>query len=196
MIVILEGINGVGKTTYARALSSALHAPTYRAFRDDLKNEHLGQDGERERLLKKYDVGHNTHRDDLYAADLLGRLDVDVIMDRSLPSAIAYDRLEDRPQLPHDCEELLNFWQEMFGVPQKVLYIWLVAPYEMAKERALSRPDQFWPLNHHKYTELHATFASIYWQLKMRKFAIDTSKLTPDEGVEGILGACRQHLSK
>lgn len=89
MLVILEGLEGVGKTTVAEAISRSLTIPVYRAFRQG-RRAHAGTGSQLDAMLKDFGVPHNTHVEDLYAVDLLTTVGGSVILDRSMPSAVAY----------------------------------------------------------------------------------------------------------
>jgi thymidylate kinase len=183
-IVILEGANGGGKSSYAKMLSERLKLPVYRAFRGDT-GAHWGEGGGREELLKeKFKVPLNTHVDDLYIADLLSALDAGVILDRSMPSAIAYGQLYSQPVAsdPKVAREMLHFWQATLAKGKsKVLYIWLRSTYEQAKKRCEGR---WWPLNKEQFTQLDKTFTKVFQDLKLARQQINTNTVEIADGVE------------
>ena len=185
MIVILEGVNGVGKTTYAKLLSTHLGIPRYRAFKANLE-VHWGDNHPMELLLKdKFKVPLNTHVEDLFSADLLGRIGGDVVLDRSLPSAIAYGLLENDPLLPTDTLELFHYWMSLLR-DRKVLYVWMTAQYAVARSRSESREQPWWPLNMKTFAELESIFRVLHDQWEMDKLVIDTGETSIGDGVEQI----------
>lgn len=87
MVLVIEGIEGTGKTTLARALSDALGGVVYRALRGDkrLTSLEVGR-------WRGLGVPVNTHAEDIFAADLLAlvRPSQLVILDRSLYSGLVW----------------------------------------------------------------------------------------------------------
>lgn len=130
MLLILEGLEGTGKTATGRLLSERWGVPLYRAFRAG--DEHWGQGSPNERRVRSFGVDLNSHVEDMYAADLLSVFKVDAILDRSMPSALAYGVAE-RKLFPEDAEAILAWWLERLSARQHdLLYIQLVAsPVDM-----------------------------------------------------------------
>src|SRR6266699_6927900 len=94
MRVIIEGGCGRGKTTLAKELSRITAVPLYRPFRGT--SEHITPV-----MMERYrqDLGLNINgwEEDLYVADMLATVSASVILDRSMPSAIAYNEASDGP---------------------------------------------------------------------------------------------------
>lgn len=145
MIIVLEGLNGVGKSTCAQQLSEGLGIPLYRPFRMGNSDLHWGHEGEAERVLRDdYRIPLNTHIEDIFTADLLGVLNADVILDRSLPSAVAYgilnDHLDGYYRNLETSRRLLAYWQELLTQSgARVLYVWMTVAYDVAKHRCKGR---------------------------------------------------------
>lgn len=183
MIVILEGCNGVGKSAYAAALASYLDAPVLRPFRPS-PDHHWNGRTPLEGLLRHLGVPINTHVDDLYIADILGQLGPlaprDVVLDRSVPSAIAYGSAGSDPG------GLYDYWQSQLRGLSHVVYVWLVCPWELARERA----DGRWFPGLESYQRLENSFDGLFEEFAGDKLIIDT-KATGfiEEGVERILNA-------
>lgn len=185
MIIILEGTNGVGKTTYAKSLAKNLGFPVYCPFRAGDKNIHRGGKSVFKEKLTDYRVPYKTHVDDLYVADFIGSVGANIILDRSLPSAIAYgNHLKDR-WVPDDTNSLLSFWQSLFQ-NEKVLYVWLFAPYDISNERSKQRLESFWPLEKEDHACLEEEFKTIHDKIMFPKLAIDTGWTLFSRGVEKI----------
>lgn len=184
MILVLEGTNGTGKSTYAKRLSEELGATIIRPFRPH-SDFHFDGTTRLERDLKHYGVPVNTHVDDLYVADILGRLEgsnnVRSILDRSMPSALAYGSA--RVQLlaaQRDELGLMNLWQSSLR-GASVLYVWLHADEEDCKKRMGARNI---PL---PYSILRARFDQLYGMITFPKMDINTSVRSVEEGIQLIL---------
>jgi thymidylate kinase len=189
MIIILEGVNGVGKSTYATLLSAKLRLPIIRPFRIN-HTTHTGNDSKYELELKKYGVKPNTHIDDLYVADLLRQLQSGAILDRAIPSAIAYAKMRGESFPPKDkYKNLLAFWEGMIqSISQPLLYVWMRAEYDDARERAGAR----WPLNKAKFNSLETTFDQAFKTLHIPKKQINTSTVDVSEGIKIICQASQK----
>jgi predicted ATPase len=90
MILVLEGAMGAGKSTLARLLAEQIHWPIYRAFREEGDGHKPGATQEWIKLVK---LPVNTWLEDMYVADICATLKPDLILDRSMPSAVAYETL-------------------------------------------------------------------------------------------------------
>lgn len=88
--IIVEGPSGSGKSTVLRCFNEMLGWPVYRAFRSN-SNQHTP--GEHEPSLKRLGVPVNTWMEDLFVADVLQTTKSHVLLDRSMPSALAYECL-------------------------------------------------------------------------------------------------------
>lgn len=183
-VIILEGLNGLGKTTYAKQLSEKLGLPIYRAFRDNM-SEHWGDRSERERMLKdSWGVPLNTHVDDLYAADIVARLRAGVIFDRSMPSAIAYGLLQDNEVIRRHADDLLKFWEaQLVSSGLRLCYVWLTGPYSLAKGRCEGRR---WSLDSKKFNKLNVHFDKIFSRTRLPKRQINVETTESADGVRAI----------
>jgi thymidylate kinase len=184
VIIILEGLNGGGKSTVAKRLSKRFALPLFRPFRRGNSDIHYGEGKEYEQRLRGWNVPINTHIEDLYAADLLTIVDGSVILDRSLPSAIVYGTAEGCPLLPENTSEMFQFWVDLYR-GSDVLYVWLYAEYEVAKSRCEGR---YWPttMTHHCYSRMHQHFDQLYDEIPFEKLLYATDRRTVDEIVEDI----------
>jgi deoxyadenosine/deoxycytidine kinase len=95
MIIVIEGTEGTGKTTLAKALSAKHDAIIYRAYRDDNEVRLTESDARRWRYLGFH---INSYQEEINTMDLLralsrGRQKPRLILDRSMPSALAYHEL-------------------------------------------------------------------------------------------------------
>lgn len=178
MIIILEGINGAGKSTCAQDLSKRLDIPLYRPFRRGNSDLHWGHEGEAEReLTEGYKIPLNTHIEDLFAADLLGVLRPNVILDRSLPSAVAYgilgDHLDGYYKDLDASRKLLAYWQELLTQQDaQVLYVWMTAMYDVTKYRCEDR----WFPERKDWRTLDKLFSMIFERdIRVPKCHLDTS---------------------
>jgi len=172
MIILLEGPNGVGKTTYAEHLSMHFDWPVYRAFRRSGKYQ-MGQ-------VERYSamgVPINTYVDDLYAADFIRAFNPSLILDRAIPSAIAYDKVFKQGTIK-SYGEVLREWCDLLS-NATVMYAWLDAPYETAEKR-FRGVTPTWT----EYNQLRNIFQSLFVKLKFDfKVKVDTGKLDIQTGV-------------
>jgi deoxyadenosine/deoxycytidine kinase len=186
MVIILEGMNGSGKSTYAHELSSRLNIPLYHVFKNGNTDIHYGDQSKYEKMLiNDFKVPLNTHIDDLYVADMVTNLGVSVIMDRSLPSAIAYGIPQACPYLPMDTKALLDFWQGFFGrsSAKRVLYVWMRVSYEVAKSRIGHRQHP----NKNKWVKIEKSYSKLFNLITLPKIAIDTDVVEVADGMKRIL---------
>jgi thymidylate kinase len=188
LIIVLEGVNGTGKSTYAEKLSKGLTAPVIRPFRQG-PDHHFTGTTHIERELKALGVPYNTHVDDLYTADILGRLlkfnkHLPVILDRSVGSAIAHG---ERPL--RDAGRLIGLWQQLLGPDTQLLYVWLTAPYSIAADRLLKdkrgAEESSEAFGDHK--RLHGLFRYVFEMVRHPKLEIDTATIAVDDGVLQII---------
>lgn len=183
-IVVLEGINGVGKTTYAQALSASLAVPVYRAFRDNI-GAHWGERSERERILRNFGVPLNTHVDDLYVADMLATFKRGVVLDRSMPSALAYGSIQGLMTVGEYRKQMMEFWEaSLLASGLRVLYVWLTAPYDVAKARCEGRA---WPMNKNEHGRLARAFELSFQKTRLPKKQINTAEVSQEQGLKSIL---------
>lgn len=174
----------MGKTTYAQALSNKTFSPVYRAFRTDI-GAHWGERGELEGKLKSFGVPVNTHVEDFFAADFIAQTRTGLILDRSLPSAIAYATVRGEA-LPNPTA-MLDFWQQaLMDSGKRVVYVWLRGPYELAKKRCATRKL---PVNKAEFNKLDKCFEKLFQRIKLEKMQIDVSVVNSMIGVERILAA-------
>lgn len=193
MIIILEGSNGVGKSTYAKELASVLGIPIFRPFRHgntDLHRKNVNEEAPEERLAK-FGVEVNTHIEDFFAADFLAATGAKVVLDRSLPSALAYGQLgsgrwDTLYKSKNVCQEMAEVWQEIIragGV--NVLYVWLVCDHAVAKGRG-----DGWKPTKVQREKLDRMFQEVFRHLKLPKMMINTGTIGVKEGVNRIVDVC------
>lgn len=188
MIIILEGANGVGKTTYAEALEKALGIKRFRPW-SQLKAEGRKLNNIQEHpavvRLTSMRVEVNSHIEDMYAANFLAETGLGAIVDKSIPSAIAYDALGNIELAP---SAVLKAWQELLlDIKPTPLYVWLVSPHEVAKERVADR----WMPTKAQHVKLVNKFKALFDAIKLQKMRIDTSQVEVKDGVRRIVKAVR-----
>lgn len=194
-VIVLEGVNGVGKSTYARKLAAALGATIYRPFRSNSDQHNIEEDYPG-RFLEIVGVPIGTHVEDFFTADLLGKLARDqsirVILDRSLPSALAYGSARPHAEAKNTPGEImLGLWQEMLA-PAKPLYVWLSADiFECARRGTRAPKELAIP-----FEQLHSRYRYIFEILKMQKLEIGTQYVTPELGVTTILDLLKARKPK
>ena len=191
MIIVLEGPNGVGKSTYAKLLSDELGGiPIVRPFRDGDTELHWGYKGqERFKMLRDdLKVPVNTHVDDLYVADFLKTFQVSAILDRSVPSAVAYGVLHGHDEgwygQPHVARKLMQFWQSQAkGWSQPSVYVWMRAPHHVAKDRCYGR----WCPTAKQYDVLDKWYKRMFQEVTLTKRQLNTAEVEVADGVRSIV---------
>ncbi len=189
MIIMLDGVNGSGKTTYAYHLKLLLGVKVCRVFRSDDKNLHWGSSGEKFRKeLEKIKVPINTHIDDIFMADFMRSFQVDAILDRTIISAIVYGRtylhLEGWYKGEGNSKRLLEFWTYLIGCCKlPIVYVWLDVDYDVAKGRTEGR----WRPNKSEYQKLRREYERAFQRIRFRKYYIDTGITNVKDGVDRII---------
>ena len=174
-MIIFEGTNGVGKTSYAKVLSGMLRAPVYRAFRRPGAEHHTA---DRQRADELLGLPVNTYVEDFFVADLARIIDHEVILDRSLPSAIAYDIVEGQGTLPCHWSVLVSEWRRLLMRSRRpVLIVHLVAPYHIAKERMSGYQPGL-----KECALLDNWINTVIGTLHVPEITLDTSKMEVSEG--------------
>jgi deoxyadenosine/deoxycytidine kinase len=189
VIIALEGVNGVGKTTYAIKLSNELGIRVCRSFHADNYAQHWGSE-DRDKLMEKLRdmrVPINTHVDDLYAADFITMFGVDAILDRPVTSAIVYGRVFNQNdgwyKQPGRSESLLEFWSNIIDRDDRVLYVQLEASYQNVKSRIGSKRS----MNKTIYRKLSNEYDKLFHKIRFEKMKINTSVIDIEYGVESII---------
>lgn len=119
MKVVLDGGCGVGKTSLARAISEVTGAPVYRPFRGAA--DHISP--RMVSAMQQLGLSVNGWEEDLYVADLLANVPCSVILDRSMPSAIAYNEMSSTALLAGHRRTLLRLWGERIASAGAVLVL-------------------------------------------------------------------------
>lgn len=193
MLIMLDGANGVGKSTYAYRMKERFGIPVCRVFRSGNKELHWGStDKELQDELAKLKVPINTHIDDLFMADFMLTFQVDAILDRTLASAIAYGRTYNKMDGWYhekgNARRLLDFWVGLISrCSQPAFYVWLDAPYGVAKERC----DGRWCPNKKEYDRLRREYERVFSRLPFKKIRLDTTLHGVDKGINRIADAVR-----
>jgi thymidylate kinase len=167
-VIIFEGVNGVGKTTIAREVGKRLGIPVYRAFRSDGDNHYVNRGESTLYKLNEWKVPFNTFVDDLYMADFLRATNADLILDRSLPSAIAYAKIYQQQRIP-DQTDLVRFWLSLIREINP-LFVWLTADYEVA----CNRTDNCTFPTRDKYEDLGKMFDGLFYRYPYNRMIINT----------------------
>lgn len=139
MIIIIEGLNGSGKTTLARGLSELTGFPVVRPFR---RGTHDHMKGDWVRYLNRLGVPANAYPEDIVATEVLVQTGANAILDRSLPSGVAYGELEEG--LTRDKTlELLGVWTDLLksAPSRRVVYVEMFAHQSLRAQRLGGRAD-------------------------------------------------------
>ena len=191
MLIILEGANGVGKSTYAKILTNELNIPVFRPFymgnKIHLTNVN-SQKQEQQKKLLRFGVELNIHIEDLFAADFFAMTQASAILDRSLPSSIAYGQIGSGKwdviyKNKSACQELLELWEGMIAkAHQPILYVWLNCEHEIATKRG-----DGWKPNKAQRQKLDKVFFDLFTRIKLPKMRINTGVVEKREGVKSII---------
>lgn len=180
LTIVLDGLNGVGKSATARILSALLGIPIVRPFRHQDMDRHLGRESGRgvQRSLRDLGIPANTFVDDIYAADLITALGASALLDRSMPSAIAYGMLyKDVRDLDHALA-LTDVWQALWDkYGGRLVYVYMTADVPTMSARCEGR----WAPSPVERSQLDQTFRLVYRWLNVRKIRVDTTELATPE---------------
>jgi thymidylate kinase len=190
MLIMLDGVNGVGKSSYAYAIKKSFGINVCRAFRSSDKALHWGSTGkELQEKLASLKVPINTHVDDLFMADFMLTFQVDAVLDRTLASAIAYGRAYSKMdgwyKKKGNARQLLDFWTSLImKCKHPLMYVWLDVEYDVAKERC---SDRAWFPKSVEYKKLRKEYNSIFNRISFQKMRVQTDHVDVESGVERIL---------
>jgi thymidylate kinase len=189
MIIVLEGINGGGKSTTSKIISQQTGITVCRPFRSNNSDLHWGrvEHNAFEVWLKQMMVPMNSHVNDMYVADLMATFKLEGILDRTMPSAIAYGKVFDHfdgfYHGPGVSQKLFEYWQARLVDAGHVLYVWLTCNYEAVKQRCSTR----WKPNKAEYTKLRTQFEHIFQRCALPKLRLDTSDMPKSDVVNVII---------
>jgi thymidylate kinase len=185
MLIIIEGVNGAGKTTLAKSLSEGYGIPIFKPFRTD-HSIHWGQSSPLEMALKAFGVPVNTHVEDFFIADFLATYPetVEAILDRGMPSAVAYGLANGEIKSASVGEAMLDWWFDQLAARHDVFYIYLGCSEEAARQRAGDRAQ--WG---ERLAAIDAALQYAWTKAKgsgFRAARIDTTAMTPERLLEFV----------
>jgi thymidylate kinase len=111
MLIIFEGINGIGKSTVAERLSKQYNIPIYKTFGKD--RESLPKGKNTGKLIEIFQQGIG----DLFAIDTIRQSLSTMILDRCSISAYAYNQGE-------DSREIAKQWWELCPKDCKIFFLY------------------------------------------------------------------------
>lgn len=178
-VIIFEGTNGVGKSTYVKVLAQILNAPAYRAFKRPGADHHA--DGELDRL-RAMGIPANTFVDDMYLADMSRMIDHEIIVDRSFPSAVAYEMVEHQGTFKGDWVHYAVEWERLLSYSRRpVLLVRLHCLRSIALERMTGHvPDGKAAM------ELEAWLDRAMEVLDLPQMTINTGRTSIPEGIRRV----------
>jgi thymidylate kinase len=141
LLIVIEGVNGVGKTTLAKSLSEYLGIRIFKPFRTD-HDIHWGTGHHLEQSLARFGVPVNSHQEDFFIADFLATYtEAEAILDRGMPSAVGYGMA--RGDIGEaDGAAMLLWWFDRLMSNRDVHYIYLGCSPQASLERAGERSQQ------------------------------------------------------
>jgi len=158
-MIVFEGINKTGKTTIAEKLSGVVKFPIVRVVNVS-QNKGLAP------LVKSIEqLGSPTNDfyEDMVIMEFINQTGFkSVILDRSLPSSVAYRFYKNRKVISSD---ILNWWFTSLKA-NNGLYVWVDSSWEQVHSRGLK---QGWMENHGEYLDLHRVFFTLYELAKNMK---------------------------
>lgn len=110
---------GAGKTALANALSRYTAWPVYRAFRAAGDGHQPGADA-RVKMLKNIGLPVNSWQEDMFIADMAAACRPNLILDRSLPSALTWNAAAFTLR---ESTAALDLWAERIGTAGAVLVL-------------------------------------------------------------------------
>lgn len=177
MIVILEGLNGTGKTSVAKALAADRGYKIYRPLREGVSSH--WDDSGLKRQLTDCRVQSNSYLDDVFAVDALVQMESrewSVVLDRSMPSAVAYGLLNGTVKGEAHRNALLTYWKRrLLQLQTPVLYFWLQSEHDVARSRTAGR----YPSNEHLgslFSSFEACYEYVLQSSSIRCFKINTTR--------------------
>ena len=172
MIVVLEGVNGAGKTALAQGLRQQLDWPVYRPFRptDEFRwDSYEGSVLQRE--LFQLDIRPNTHVEDLHFADAAAQCKFDAILDRSALSAVVYGEESGDPVCARAGEQIIDIWGSAM-MQAGAITVLLEISWEGARERL--NGDRL--LSREKHDRMQERFAELANRTPMPLYQIDVEE--------------------
>lgn len=169
MLIMLEGINGTGKSTLAAHLTERTGLPVVRPFRDTggvhwatFGGEDSTGESEVETNLRRAGVPINTFVDNLYLADIASKMGGSLIMDRTMISAQVYGTLKGEALYEDQylSDWIMRYWEMLIHrCSAPVVMVHLKASYKVSKARCEAEgrwhPDE---LEHARMAKLFDQF--------------------------------------
>jgi thymidylate kinase len=167
MIIVFEGVDGVGKSSIAKKLSEKLGFPVIK-----------GSSFEQAKCTR--DELFNKFYDMLFDYD-------DLILDRYIHSNVVYAPLyEDFAMISKGELRFLESQLELYDA----IVIYLKADPEIIKQRLQKRGDEY--ISADKIEEISQRYDEIFGETNLKHYVIDTGKYSVDEIVEMILELVKQ----
>lgn len=130
MILILEGINKVGKTSIAEKLSSDYGFDSIRMFNKQIPEQTLFQLASE---LNSFGMPINDFYEDIIMAEFLSQIskDIAIVFDRSVASSDVYRILNGQKPVS---DKILEWWYGKLKL-LNATYVWVHTDYESISER-------------------------------------------------------------
>lgn len=178
MIVILEGVNGAGKTTLAYEFVK-LGFTRVKPFLSDTKR-HWDTELEARDSLSRCGISTNTFVEDMFVAEVISQIpSTDIILDRSLPSAIVYGLVDGTVKSHAHADDLLATWlHSIKRARTQVVYVWMDVTHAETQERSAARARDF-----ETFTEQRALFEHCFNRIvhHIDAMRLDVTSMPPIE---------------
>lgn len=176
MIIVIEGMEGTGKTTLAQGLEEALGIQHYRPLRPSGVGSHWDVVTDHVRLLQRFAVPFNTMAEDFFTADVLAHFGVSAILDRSMPSGVAYSMVPFK-----EASRALDWWEQRL-VGCEPLCIQLNCSRSVCVERVKERAHE-----RSRWLNIRDRLDKCWEHLKMPKVVLSTESAPASVTLERAL---------
>jgi len=200
MLVMLDGINGVGKSTVAKLITERTGLKSVRPFRDSpdvhwrsFNDGDAAGESEVEEHLRAARVPFNTFVDNLYLADIVSKLGADTIMDRTMHSSVAYGLVKGE-ELYRDARLanwMVGYWESLIQrcrYPR--VFALLTCDYEVSAARC--EREGRWHPPHHIHRQLAGSFFDLHRESRLNPIIIDTTEMDANTVATRVLDHLRR----
>jgi len=189
MLIAIDGVDGVGKTTYSNALACFFGCRRVRSWESAKLAAKRGDSSEWSDL-ERCGIRVNDSVEDLYSLDTIGVLRSNAILDRTITSAIAYNDGIGESEAAH----LLGVWHVLISrTPPPHLFVWLHAPWRISKDRTASRGEVWGDVSTvERHDAIQKRYQRLFDAILTDKIDIDTETTSVLDGIQMVLKMVRR----